>query len=106
MISTQKFASHYEQKTTVVKFSASWCGPCKNEKFLNDYNSLKNEYVSNPQVMFVESDVDVDAVYISGYCWTVNSVPLLKIFRQGKEISSYSGTSSLVYVERDLKKLF
>jgi hypothetical protein len=37
----------------VIKISASWCGPCKNKKFLESYHKLKYIHSNNQDIKFI-----------------------------------------------------
>ena len=43
-------------KLVVVKFGATWCGPCVN--LAPKLEQLASEYASNPNVVFASVDVD------------------------------------------------
>lgn len=78
----------------VIKMSASWCGPCKNKKFLEAYYKLKSSYVENKNVKFIELDVDDDADIIEDskyYNIEVNAVPTFLISKNGSFIRKYEG---------------
>ena len=71
----------------IIKFSASWCQPCKVLKPIMD--EVKNE---NPNVIFENIDVDQnkDFAMQSG----VTSVPTVIIYKNGNEASRFSGVKT------------
>ena len=78
----------------VIKISASWCGPCKNKIFLESYHKLKSIHSSNPNIKFIELDIDDDSDIINDkkyYDIDVNSVPTFLITKNGSFIKKYSG---------------
>lgn len=78
----------------VIKFSASWCGPCKNKKFLESYHELKSNYSMNNKVKFIELDVDDDVDIIDDkkyYDITIDSIPTFLISKNGCFIRKYEG---------------
>ena len=92
----------------VLKFSASWCGPCKNKTFLEAYHQLKEHYLTNSNVIFMEFDVDDDEQLISEkelYDFNISSIPTIKIFEQGKQLNEYQGTGNLNKVKLDIETI-
>lgn len=78
----------------VIKISASWCGICKNKKFLNDYHQIKSNYENIKGVKFVELDIDEDSNIIEDtkyYKIDIDSVPSFLISRKGSFIRKYVG---------------
>lgn len=92
----------------VLKFSASWCGPCKSEKFLQAYHNLKEQYRQNPNVKFIEFDVDNDEKIVnerSLYNFNISSIPTIKIFHKGKQLNEYKGAGNLNNVESNINTI-
>ena len=79
-------------KCVILKFSASWCGPCQNKDFLNEYHALKDEFIGNTEVLFLELDVDDDEELVNEF--NITSVPTFKIFNSGKLLSEYTGAGN------------
>ncbi len=97
-----------ETQCLVLKFSASWCGPCKNKTFLETYHNLKKQYATNPDVKFIEFDVDDDETLLSEkilYNFSIRSIPTIKIFHKGKQLNEYKGAGNLNKVEADIKTI-
>ena len=72
------------QMPVFVKFTASWCGPCKMmipiiEKLASELNSVK----------FLEIDVDDSDGLAEEYF--INSVPTMMIFKNGKKLDEICG---------------
>jgi thioredoxin 1 len=68
----------------VTKFSASWCGPCK--ELAPIFNQVKSE-VSD--VVFQEVDVDTDSSAAIQY--KVRGVPTIVIEKDGQEVKRIVG---------------
>ena len=78
----------------IIKISATWCGPCKNKKFLESYHNLKSSFLNNPNIKFVELDVDDDCEIIGNkkyYDLEIDSVPTFLIAKDGSFIKKYVG---------------
>lgn len=87
----------------VIKMSASWCGPCKNKKFLEAYCKLKETYAENKNVRFIELDVDDDADIIDErkyYDIEVNAVPTFLISKNGSFIRKFEGGGYLNEIDK------
>jgi thiol-disulfide isomerase/thioredoxin len=94
-------------KLVVIKFSASWCGPCKSKSFLDSYNSLKLKYKTIPDVDFVEFDIDKNSNIIDDsefYNISIDSVPSLMITRNGNFTKKYEGTGCINNIDEYLMK--
>jgi thiol-disulfide isomerase/thioredoxin len=84
-----------ENLCVIIKISASWCGPCKDKKFLESYEKLKNNFSQNSNVKFVELDVDANANVISRGKYEANSVPTFLILYKGNIIKKIEGNGKL-----------
>lgn len=92
----------------VLKFSASWCGPCKSETFLKQYHDLKDSYSTNSNVRFIEFDIDDDELVINEkelYDFNITCVPTIKIFHKEKQFNQYLGAGNLEKVDSDIKTI-
>jgi thioredoxin-like negative regulator of GroEL len=84
----------------VIKFSASWCKPCKNKNFLEAYYKLKNEFNSYHNVLFLELDIDEHETIIEQF--KISAVPTIKVFSFRKQFSEYTGIDELNKVKTDI----
>jgi thioredoxin 1 len=73
----------------VLKFSASWCGPCKMlSKLLQDVNS---------PVEIEEIDIDKDVDFARQH--NIRGVPTLIMYNNGLEVKRVSGLLNKVELE-------
>ena len=82
----------------VIKISASWCGPCKNINFKSAYEQIKNNYKMNPNVKFIDLDIDDDSNILEDkkyYNIDINSVPTFLISKNGSFIKKIEGNGQL-----------
>lgn len=82
----------------VIKFSARWCGPCKDKMFLSKYSELKKAFDSVPNIKFVELDIDADADIIESkeyYDIEIDSVPTFMLASNGNFTNKWSGANCL-----------
>ena len=75
------------ERTVLVDFHASWCGPCKAMA-----PALQAFAQSNPEVLVVK--VDIDEAPESAAAHRVRSVPTLKVMRGGQTFGQQSGAMS------------
>jgi thioredoxin 1 len=71
----------------VKKFYGTWCGPCK--MLTPTIERLKEQH---SDVTFRDIDVDKDFEAASQY--SVRSIPLVVIEKNGKEVQRFSGVQS------------
>lgn len=72
--------------TTIVDFTASWCGPCK--AISPFYNELATKY---PSVQFIK--VDVDEVDQAAAEAGVTAMPSFFVYKEGKVVDQMVGAS-------------
>ena len=75
-----------KETLTLVDFSATWCGPCKD--IAPQFEKLKSEY---PKMDFIKIDVDECDELSSKY--RVTAVPTFLLFQNGQVVDSYTGAS-------------
>lgn len=74
------------QPLVVVDFYAAWCGPCK---MMSPYlEKLKATYPED-KLKIVKVDIDDNKELASHF--NINSIPLIKFYNNGKEVSSQLG---------------
>lgn len=82
----------------VIKISAKWCGPCKDENFLDLYHKLKSNYSAIENIKFIEFDIDDDSDILEDkkyYDISINSVPSFLISKNGSFTKKYIGQNYL-----------
>lgn len=78
----------YDKKSKVViKFSASWCGPCK--KIAPVYDKLSEEHKN---ITFYEVDVDENEVLAEEF--KISAMPTFVSLNKGEEFSRLAGADS------------
>lgn len=95
--SAKKLAEYIKNNhCVVIKISANWCGPCKNTKFLEMYNNMKNIYTNTNIIKFIELDIDDDSYIIDSkeyFDIIIDSVPTFLISTNGNFTRKYSGAN-------------
>lgn len=87
-----------KESPCVVKFTASWCGPCK--RIAPQFEQLAIQHSS--EITFLEIDIDV-ADQITNH-EDVQGIPLFLFYKDGKkrDTLTFKGASS-VYLEANMK---
>jgi thioredoxin 1 len=93
-ITSNEFINLIKEKT-LIKFGATWCGPCKIQDSILDKLSLERT-----DIKIVSIDVDYNPALASEY--EIQSVPTVVAFEKGLEIKRLVGVQSL----DNLKKVF
>lgn len=86
----------------VIKITASWCGPCKNQVFLESYQNLKSKYLSKQNIKFVELDIDSDSDILEDeeyYKIKIDSIPTFLISSNGSFTKKFMGTGFLINID-------
>jgi len=81
---TFKARVNSKERVTIVKFTASWCGPCK--KIAPFYESLAEE---NPDIVFLTVDVD-DNPEASSFA-KVRAMPTFQVYCNGNKMAECVG---------------
>jgi thioredoxin 1 len=89
-----------DNENVFVKFSTSWCGPCK--MLAQTLKQIENEC---PNVKFVEIDVD-EAQYDFASDYQVMSVPKVMMFKNNKCVDTFVGALPKNTLIERLKKTF
>lgn len=89
-------------KNVLVKFSSSWCGPCK---LLGNMIKGINSEIFNNIVLF---EVDTDNEEMDGICVEnrIKSIPTLLFYVDGNVVDRTVGTLSETELENKLKNIF
>jgi thioredoxin 1 len=80
-----------KMKKTIIKFTASWCYPCKQMSEV-----LKN-VVMPEDVIFKEIDVDTNPGLAESY--DVRNIPMLIKIKNGEIIDSIQGMSNITKIK-------
>jgi thioredoxin 1 len=94
---TAKFNGIISTGNVVVDFYASWCGPCK-------YVSAAIDQIANnfPNVTFLKVDVDQYGDVARG----IKSIPVLRLYKEGRQVYSKPGAKSARDLTALLKQYF
>jgi len=96
-------------KCVIIKFSASWCGPCQNEQFKHNYEQLKiGSQKYNDFIQFIELDVDDHDDIVSStkyYDFKISSIPHFKFCFDGNIIKEYNGIHCLEDILENINKV-
>ena len=87
-------------KLLLVKFGASWCGPCKQIKpHLEKISESESENI-------IVVDIDVDEASESDWMWAseVENLPTFRFIKNGVQLEEYSG-SKIEKIQDIVKKL-
>ena len=79
--------------TVLVDFWASWCGPCRALKPTVEY--VAGERADSLQVAFVDVDENPELASSHG----IQSIPALRLFKDGELVASLQGSQSKTDLE-------
>jgi thioredoxin 1 len=83
-----------KDKLVLVDFNATWCGPCKKLKPIVEKLAKKHSALVELKAIDVDQNTALaDAMHI-------NSIPLLILYKQGKEVWRYMGLAAEQEVEK------
>lgn len=80
-----------ENLCVILKFSAKWCGPCKNKDFLIEYNSILKKYSTDSNFKFISLDVDENDDICKNPRFETKNIPHIKVFLGGENIKEITG---------------
>jgi len=84
-MTTEELKKVYEEHSKVlIKFSATWCGPC--QAMVPIIEELKTE---NPDVYFLEFNIDDEEEMVQ--LFRVRSVPTLYYIKDGVTVDKFVG---------------
>jgi thioredoxin len=83
-----------------VKFSATWCAPCK--AMIPTVEKLEKEFSGT--VIFKHVDIDEDPSLTKKY--SIRSVPLVILFKDGVEVSRINGLYREDFLRQKIKETF
>lgn len=92
-----------EETVNVVKFSASWCGPCR--VLADTLSDLSEEKIAG-RARFSEIDVDDDEFENICSVVGIRGVPVLAYFVNGELVKKTIGLRSAGDIYNDIESLF
>ncbi len=92
---------------SVVKFSALWCGPCKQFApiFETAAEEMKSITIDNKDIEIKYFAVDIDSCQDIADQYSVRSVPTIVFFKDGKKIASVTGYQSKDALIKKIKEI-
>ena len=85
-------------KVVLVDFYAPWCGPCK--MMAPHIETMKEKYGDNLVILKVDTDKSLE---VSSH-FKINAIPLIKVYKDGKEVYDRTGYHTAEELEALLNK--
>lgn len=82
-------------KTVLVDFWAAWCGPCRQVGPILD--QLAAEHAN---LKLVKVDVDAEPQLAAEY--GITSIPAMKVFKGGEQVTEFIGARPKAIIEKEL----
>ncbi len=99
--SFSKLVQRDDQKLVLVDFWAEWCGPCR--MLAPSLKQLKKDWGDRLEVVKIDVD-SKDCQQLVAY-FEINSIPDVRIFRAGSQVSDFTGVMPRQEIESLLKSL-
>ena len=82
-------------KVVLVDFWAAWCGPCRQVAPVLDQLAAEHD-----NLKIVKVDVDAEQQLAMEY--GITTIPAMKVFKNGVQVTEFSGARPKAVLERDL----
>ncbi len=100
-LTDRNFHQQIKGKIVLVDFWATWCAPCRMQA------PILNELVAadeNNNAYYV-GKLDVDANRQLANKYNIRSIPTMIIFRNGKEISRFTGVKTKAFLLKEIRNI-
>ncbi|MBC2704423.1 thioredoxin [Desulfobacula sp.] len=91
-----QFQETLKNGVTLMDFNATWCAPCKAQEPI--IKKLMNTYQNRASI--IEINIDEHRTLATKY--SVQSIPTLILFKDGKEIKRFVGLQSEITIAKSL----
>ena len=96
-------------KCVLLKFGASWCGPCQSPEFKNNFGLVQKEFEKySKDIKIFDLDIDDDELVVNSteyYDFKIKSIPHFKFCFEGSIIEEYNGIHCLNDILNNLNKV-
>lgn len=88
--------------TTLVYFWSTMCGPCRQQGPIVEQLARAEQDADRIRV----AKLDADACPTTGRAQAIHFLPMIKIFRDGKELSVLRGMKSIEDLQAEINQVF
>jgi len=99
VLTDETFRTGIKNDWSIVKFYAPWCGHCK--KLVPTWEKLAKSFASEDKMTIAKVDCTVHKTTCTEF--EIKGYPTLKIFKDGKEFTTYSGARDFDSLSNFLK---